>query len=210
MPKDMVKTLHELIKKHDWQGKDFGVGFPAVILNDIVMTASNIDDSWIGQDIVKMIRKQTGMSTTVVNDADAAGMAEISFGHGKGMSGTVLLLTLGTGIGSALFRDGKLLRNTELGHLQYKGKKAEKLVSNAARLKRELDWKTYGKELGDYLDYVNRLFYPNLIILGGGISKKFDNYKNYFPEYLNVVPASKQNNAGIVGAAMCSVSNKKG
>ncbi len=201
-PKDMIQTMHTLIKEHNWEGKPIGVGFPAVILDNKVMTASNIDDSWIGQDIVKLIKKETGNPNVVVNDADAAGIAEITFGLGKDKSGTVILLTLGTGIGSALFNNGILMQNTELGHLKFKGSAAEKKVSNSARVSKELDWKSYGKALGDYLDHVNFLFSPTLILLGGGISKKFKNYGKYFPEHLNVVPASMQNNAGIIGAAM--------
>lgn len=201
-PIDMLETMHELIKQHNWEGKPIGVGFPAVILDNKVMTASNIDDSWIGQDIVQLIKNETGAESVVVNDADAAGMAEIKFGHGKDKGGTVILLTLGTGIGSALFNNGILMQNTELGHLKFKGSPAEKKVSNAARVSKELDWKSYGKILGEYLDHVNFLFSPSLILLGGGISKKFDKYSKYFPEHINVVPASMQNNAGIIGAAM--------
>ena len=202
-PKEMVPTMHQLIQQLDWEGKPIGVGFPAVILNDIVMTASNIHHSWIGEDIVQLIKNETGSKSVVINDADAAGMAEVKFGNGRDQDGTVILLTLGTGIGSALFNNGVLMQNTELGHLKFKGEPAEKVVSNSARVNREMDWKTYGKELGEYLDHVNFLFSPNLIILGGGISKKCDSYTKYFLDYLNVVPASKQNNAGIIGAAMC-------
>lgn len=204
-PKDMIKIVHDLINHHDWTGKPVGIGFPSVILNDIVMTASNIDSSWIGKDIVRLLKKETKTEAVVINDADAAGMAEMKFGHGKDQNGTVILLTLGTGIGSAVYIDGVLLPNTELGHLKFKGDVAEKLVSNSARTRRELDWKAYGKQLGDFLDYVNFLFSPNLILLGGGISKKFDNYGGYFPEHLKVKPASKQNNAGIIGAAMSAI-----
>jgi len=201
-PKDIIKVIDELIKKHDWTGKPTGIGFPAVIMENHVMTASNIDNSWIGKDIVQLIKKESNTECVVINDADAAGMAEMKFGHGKNKKGTVILLTLGTGIGSAVYIDGLLLPNTELGHLKFKGSVAEKLVSNAARNKRELDWKSYGKQLGEFLAHVNFLFSPTLILLGGGISKKFDNYKDYFPKHLTVKPASKQNNAGIVGAAM--------
>ena len=201
-PKDMLTTMHDLIRQHNWEGKPIGVGFPAVILSDLVMTASNIHHTWIGLDIVKLIKKETGSDSVVINDADAAGMAEVKFGHGRDQEGTVILLTLGTGIGSALFNDGVLMRNTELGHLKFKGHIAEKVVSNSARIAKDLNWKNYGKLLGEYLDHVNFLFSPNLIILGGGISKKSENYVKYFPDYLNVTPASKQNNAGIIGAAM--------
>jgi len=138
----------------------------------------------------------------VLNDADAAGIAEIVFGAGKDVSGTVLLLTLGTGIGSALFKDGQLLYNTELGHIMYKGEIAEKVVSNAARKRKDLSWEKYGKELDQFLKYIKRLFYPDLIILGGGISKRFDKFSGYFEGNENIKPASQFNNAGIVGAAL--------
>ena len=194
--------MAELIKQHEWTDKPIGVGFPAVIHNNLVMTASNIHHSWIGKDIVQLIKKEIGVKSVVINDADAAGMAEIKFGNGKDQDGTVILLTLGTGIGSALFNNGVLMQNTELGHLQFKGGIAEKKVSNSARVTQELDWKTYGTLLGEYLDHINFLFSPSLILLGGGISKKCDTYSKYFPDYLNVIPASMKNNAGIIGAAM--------
>ena len=204
-PEDMVGVINELINHFEWAGKPIGIGFPAVIMGGKTLTASNIDNSWIGYPVESSIEEKTGNKVQVINDADAAGLAEITFGKGKGVNGTVILLTLGTGIGSAIFKDGKILRNTELGHILYNGDIAEKAVSNSARKKQDMNWKEYGTKLGDFLSYINKLFYPDLIILGGGISKKFDNYSSLFPEHLNVTPASQFNNAGIIGAALSAV-----
>lgn len=201
-PDDITEVINEIIQQMDWNGKPIGIGFPAAIQGQICMTASNIDDSWIGVNMVEYLTSKTGSDLVVLNDADAAGIAEMKFGKGKKLTGTVLLITLGTGIGSALFINGTLVPNTELGHLLFMGDIAEKYVSNSARKIHELDWKTYGERLGKYLAFLHRLFYPSQIILGGGISKKFDNYSGEFPSGLNVVPASNLNNAGIIGAAL--------
>lgn len=203
-PDDMIATMKKLVDHFEWQGKPVGVGFPAVIKDGKSMTASNIDNEWIGYPIVDNLQKILGVNVPVINDADAAGQAEIGFGLGKGVVGTVILLTLGTGIGSAIFKDGALLQNTELGQIKYKGKIAEKLVSNAARKKHKLSWEEYGDVLGGYLRQIDSLFYPNLIILGGGISKKFENYSGQFSDLPHVKPATQKNDAGIVGAAFAT------
>jgi len=204
-PEAIVKIIDEMISHFEFSGKPIGIGFPAVIMNGKTLTASNIDKSWIGFPVQSYIKEQTGNLVQVINDADAAGLAEIKYGKGKGVKGTVMLLTLGTGIGSAIFKDGKILHNTELGHILYDGDIAEKAVSNSARKKYDMKWKEYGTKLGDFLTYINRLFYPDLIILGGGISKKFDSYSEFFPSNLNITPASQFNNAGIIGAALSAV-----
>lgn len=205
-PEDIVKVIQEMISHFEFNGKPIGIGFPSVIMGGKTLTASNVDKSWIGFPVQAYIKEQTGNLVQVINDADAAGLAEITYGKGKGVDGTVILLTLGTGIGSAIFKDGKILHNTELGHILYEGKIAEKSVSNSARKKLDLNWSDYGTRLGDFLSYINKLFYPDLIILGGGISKKFDNYSSHFPEHINVTPASQFNNAGIIGAALSATS----
>lgn len=202
MPTDMLVTIKELINYFDWEGKPIGVGFPSAIRDNIVLTASNIDDSWKGLNLNHLVNKETGCPCCVVNDADAAGLAEVRYGNCKNISGTVVLLTLGTGIGSAVFNNGQLLQNTEFGHVMYKGDIAEASVSNSARKRKDLSWEEYGRELGEFLSYINRLFYPEIIILGGGISKKIENFKAYFPEGIKVKPASQFNDAGIVGAAL--------
>lgn len=203
-PAEMIATIKTLVEHFSWQGKPIGIGFPAVIKDGKSMTASNIDKEWIGYPIIDSLSKELGVDVPVINDADAAGQAEIGFGLGKGVAGTVILLTLGTGIGSAIFKDGALLQNTELGQIKYKGKIAEKLVSNAARKKNKLLWEEYGEALGGYLRYIDSLFYPNLIILGGGVSKKFENYSAHFSDLPHVKPATQKNDAGIVGAAFAT------
>ena len=204
-PEDIILVINEMINHFDWKGKPVGIGFPAVVMDGKTLTASNIDNSWIGFPVKTAIKESTGNTVEVINDADAAGLAEVRYGKGKGVNGTIILLTLGTGIGSAIFKDGKILHNTELGHIMYKGDIAEKAVSNSARKKKDMNWKEYGTKLGDFLGYINKLFYPDLIILGGGISKKFDNYASHFPDHVKVTPASQFNNAGIIGAALSAI-----
>ncbi len=206
---DILRVVVEMVDHFDWKGKPIGIGFPSVIKDGKSLTASNIDKGWVNFPIVESLSDSLGMHVPVLNDADAAGQAEVGFGKGKDVMGTVILLTLGTGIGSAVFKDGVLLPNTELGQINYKGKIAEKIVSNSARKKRDLSWDEYGKALGDYLRYVNGLFYPNLIILGGGISKKFDLFSAGFTDLPHVVPATLKNDAGILGAAFASKSNEE-
>ncbi|MBT8218573.1 MAG: ROK family protein [Bacteroidia bacterium] len=202
-PPSIVSQIQHIIDYHEWEGL-VGVGFPAVIDNGIVHSASNIHKDWIETDIMTLLNDSEHHDIYVVNDADAAGLAEIHFGAGKGKTGKILLLTIGTGIGSALFLDGNLVTNTELGHLYLKGQRkvAEKYVSNAAREREELDWKDWAKRFDEYLMHVNALFYPDLIILGGGISKHFEKYGKYFTLQEKIVPAQLKNNAGIVGAAL--------
>ena len=202
LPADVARVIEELVEHFEWKGKPVGIGFPSVIRNNKVLTASNIDKSWIGMNLVKFLEKESGINATALNDADAAGLAEMTHGQGKNTKGIVILLTLGTGIGSAIFKDGKLLENSELGHLKFKGKIAEKIVANSVREKQDLSWKEYGTVLGEYLDHVYRLFYPDLIILGGGVSKKFEKYSEHFPKHIKIKPAAHQNAAGVIGAAM--------
>ena len=202
MPADMIQTIKELVEFFDWKGKPIGVGFPSAIRNNIVLTASNIDKSWIGLNVFELIKNETGCSCIVVNDADAAGLAEVKYGNGNDVKGTLILLTLGTGIGSAIFNNGHLLQNTEFGHVMFKGKIAEKSVSNTARKREDYTWEQYGTELGNFITYMNRLFYPELVILGGGISKKIDKFSEYLPKDVVVKAASQFNNAGIIGAGL--------
>jgi polyphosphate glucokinase len=179
-----------------------GVGFPAVIMGGIVKTAANIDPSWIGVDADTSFTEALGRPLVVGNDADAAGLAEMRFGAGRGQAGTVLMLTLGTGIGSALFRDGVLVPNTELGHLQLRGKDAERRAAASIRVSKGLSWHAWAKRLAEYLDEIDRLLWPDLVILGGGISKEADKFIDELPSRARCVPAALQNQAGIVGAAM--------
>jgi len=199
-PEAMMKTVVKLQKHFDWSGP-IGCGFPAAIIDGTVKTASNIDKSWIEKPLANMIRKATGCATRVMNDVDVAGLAEMRFGAGKGHDGTVLVLALGTGIGSALFHNQQLMPNTELGHIQFKGDIAEAYAANSIRENEDLSWEVWGKRLNQYLVEVHKLFWPDLIILGGGVSKKFKKYEKHIDSRLNVIPAELKNHAGIVGAA---------
>lgn len=179
-----------------------GLTLPAVITHGTARTAANIDKAWIGTDAVKLFGQATGRSVAVVNDADAAGLAEMRFGTGANRDGVVIMVTLGTGIGSALFVNGELVPNTELGHLRLHHGDAEAYASDAAREKDSLAWPEYAQRLERYLQLLQGLFWPDLIIIGGGISKKADKYLPLINLDVEVVPAALQNEAGIVGAAM--------
>lgn len=201
-PAEMIDVVKNIVQQFGWKGKPIGTGFPTIIKKGVCLSASNIDDDWIGYPVRKALEKALASPVSVLNDADAAGLAEIKFGKGVDVNGTVILLTLGTGIGSALFRNGRLIPNTEFGHLYFKDSIAEKHASNSARKKQDLSWDDYGTELNHFLEHVDYLFSPDLMILGGGISKKFKEYSDRFNKDLNVVPASKLNNAGIIGSAL--------
>ncbi len=200
-PPDVVEVVDELVKRFDYGGP-IGCTFPAVVMHGVVRTAANVDDSWIGTDAERLIGESVGTDVTVLNDADAAGVAEIAHGAGRGREGTVLLLTLGTGIGSALFTDGHLVPNTELGHLEVRGKEAEHRASNTTRKEKDLSWSHYAEKLDEVLHVFEALFSPDLFIIGGGISKKSDKFLPDVSVGAPVVPAELLNNAGIVGAAM--------
>ena len=179
-----------------------GLTLPSVVTNGLVRTAANIHSSWIGVNAVDLFGKATGRAVTVLNDADAAGTAEVRFGAGAGRSGLVIVVTLGTGIGSGMFIDGKLVPNTELGHLHLHHGDAEHYAADSARERDNLSWEEYAHRLKQYLELVQSLFWPNLIIIGGGISKKSEKYLPHIKIDTEVVPATLLNDAGIVGAAM--------
>ena len=208
-PKAVAETIKKLTEHFEWNGL-VGCGFPAAIHNGVAVTASNIDDKWIGTDVEKLFRKTSGCPTRVINDADAAGVAEMMFGVGRGEDGLVMMITVGTGLGSSLFYDGELVPNTELGHLIFKKSKiAEWYASDSARKRDELSWEGWAMRFNEYLNYLYRLFYPDLIIIGGGASKKFDRYTDKLDVPTEVVPAQALNEAGIIGAAVAARSLKK-
>jgi polyphosphate glucokinase len=200
-PEAIANTVNELAKHFKWKG-DIGCGFPAVILHGVTKTAANVDETWINIDAQKLFSEATGCKVSIINDADAAGLAEIKFGIGKDRKGVVLLLTIGTGIGSALFMDGNLVPNTEYGHFYYKDIAAEKYCSDSARKKYELDWETWAKRFNHYLKHLERTINPDLFILGGGISKKQDKFLSYLNIATELKIAELENNAGIIGAAL--------
>ncbi len=178
-----------------------GCGLPGVVTEGILRTAANIDKSWEGVSVEGIVGEALGRRVLAINDADAAGLAELAYGAAEGVSGTVLLLTIGTGIGSALFIDGRLVPNTEFGHLEFHGKDAELRVSGAARSRRGLGWKSWAREFDEYLDRLELYFWPDLIILGGGVSKDMAKYEHLLTTRAPVKAAELLNVAGIVGAA---------
>jgi len=178
-----------------------GCGLPGVVTEGILRTAANIDKSWEGVSVEGIVGEALGRRVLAINDADAAGLAELAYGAAEGVSGTVLLLTIGTGIGSALFIDGRLVPNTEFGHLEFHGKDAELRVSGAARSRRGLGWKRWAREFDEYLDRLELYFWPDLIILGGGVSKDMAKYEHLLTTRAPVKAAELLNVAGIVGAA---------
>lgn len=200
-PDAIGDVIKELVGYFNWKGK-VGIGFPAPVQKGVVLTATNIDNSWIGTNIDSFLSKKTGCDVHVVNDADAAGMAEMAFGSKKVKSGVVLLLTIGTGIGSALFVNGSLLPNTELGNLELMNMSIEQFASDLTRKKEDLNWKNWAKRFNKVLNLCEQLFYPNLFIIGGGVSKKMEKFEKYIDIDTKFVAAGFLNNAGIIGAAV--------
>jgi polyphosphate glucokinase len=200
-PEAVARVVAEIVKHFAWTGP-VGVGFPAPIKHGIAKLAANISPAWIGLNADDILTRATGCEVTVGNDADVAGLAEMAFGAGKDQHGTVVMVTLGTGIGSAIFYEGRLLPNTEFGHLELKGEDAETRASDAARTREDLSWKKYAKRLNRYLMHVEKLLWPDLFIIGGGISKYSEKYIPLLTVEARVVKAQFQNEAGIVGAAL--------
>jgi polyphosphate glucokinase len=204
-PELVAGCIRDAIKELDWHGDKIGVGFPAIIMDGVSLTAANIDKGWIGTNVQDLLYQYTGHTYYVINDADAAGVAERMYGRINHIKGTVLLLTLGTGIGSALFYDGTLIPNTEFGHIQYRGDIAENWVSNRARKERNLDYDTWAMELAAFLDYMILLLSPRMIVLGGGISFRFEEFAHHFNHLRTpILSASAFNDAGIIGAAVAA------
>ena len=200
-PEAVAETVLELVQHFQWQGP-IGCGFPAAVQQGVIRTAANIDNSWIGTNGEVLFSEKTGCPVKLLNDADAAGMAEMRFGAGKESSGVVMMITLGTGIGSALFSDGVLLPNTELGHLMLNGQSVETYASNAVRKKEELSWEDWGARLNEVLHLYYALFWPEIFILGGGVSKKSGKFLPHLTVPIPIIPAAQKNEAGIIGAAV--------
>lgn len=206
LPNAVADVVDEIARHFNYSGPA-GITFPAIVKKGVVYTASNVDKSWIGTDAGNLFQSHLGGPVTVVNDADAAGIAEMHFGAGRGRDGVVILLTFGTGIGSAVFHNGKLLPNSEFGHLQMCGKDAEKRMSEKVREEKGLSWKKWAARVSDYLVYLEKLFSPDLFIIGGGISKKSDKFLPYLTSKTEVLveAAQMRNEAGIIGAACLAV-----
>ena len=199
-PEAMADVVRRLVEHFEWEG-NVGVAFPAVVRNGVARTAANIDESWIGTDIDAVFTKASGQPVHVINDADAAGLAEMRYGAGRGRDGVVIMLTFGTGIGSGLFLDGKLVPNTELGHLLLDGEEAEHRAAAVIRDREHLSWKEWGERVDRYLEHVVFLFSPDLLIIGGGVSRKSEKWLRYVDVDVEIAVASLENEAGIVGAA---------
>jgi polyphosphate glucokinase len=203
-PEAVADTVAAVVEAHGWDGP-VGITLPSVVKDGVAHTAANIDPSWPGTDAVTLFGERLGRQTVhVLNDADAAGLAEMRFGVGLGRGGVVCMLTIGTGIGSAVFQDGVLLPSTEFGHLQVDGPDAETRASAAAREREDLSWAKWAKRLSRYLQVLEDLIWPDLFVLGGGVSKKPDKWVPLLEARTEVVPAQLQNQAGIVGAAMAA------
>lgn len=201
-PADVTRVLKELVGHFQHSGP-VGITFPGIVQHGVTLSAANVDKDWIGLDADKLFTEATGCDVHLINDADAAGLAEAKFGAGAGVPGVVMVLTFGTGIGSALINEGVLVPNTELGHLWLRDKHAESWASDRAREADDLNWKQWAKRATTYLQHLELLFSPDLFIIGGGISKKADKWRDLIQlDRSRLVPATLLNDAGIVGAAM--------
>jgi polyphosphate glucokinase len=200
-PERVLDAVADLLDQLDAPGA-VGITLPAVVRGGVVETAANIDEGWIGVEATGRFSARLGRPVAVVNDADAAGLAEMRYGAGQNRSGVVVVATLGTGIGSAVFADGVLVANTELGHLPLRGDSAERWAAESAREREDLSWKHWARRLQEYFELVERLLWPDLIIVGGGVSKKSDKFLPHIELDTEIVPAALHNDAGIVGAAL--------
>ncbi|MBN2486163.1 MAG: ROK family protein [Bacteroidales bacterium] len=197
-------TICQLIDYFGWKGP-VGIGFPSVVMNGTIKTAANIDKSWIGVNAQELLSKKTGLPVFIVNDADAAGYAEMKFGAGRDVNGTVLLVTVGTGIGSVLFSGNRLVANTELGHIFLdNGIEAESYAADSVRETENMDWTEWGARFNKYLNELQKLFWPELIIIGGGVSKKPERYMPALSINTEIKMACLKNDAGIIGAALAA------
>jgi len=203
-PAAMLAVFKQLAARLPGATGPVGIAFPSVIKNGTVCTAANIDQSWIGVDGVALVGHSLGGPAIFLNDADAAGVAEVKWGAGRGTRGTVIMLTFGTGIGTALFADGKLLPNTELGHMEVRGVEAEKWTSAHVRTAQNLDWPAWIERVNVYLAQMYALFWPDLFILGGAVSERFNEFASLLKSDAEIRPAHFAGQAGVIGAALAA------
>ena len=203
-PEAIVATAVEVVRRSGWDGP-VGCGFPAVVKDGVVRTAANIDKAAIGFDLQGRLEQELGNPVRVINDGDAAGLAEMRWGAGRGIEGVVLMVTLGTGIGTSLFVEGRLVPNTELGHIEIRGKDAEHRASDSARKRDDLSLREYAERLDEYLHRIEDLLWPDLIVIGGGISKKSEKFFPHLTTRTKIVAAEMLNEAGIAGAALAGI-----
>jgi polyphosphate glucokinase len=202
-PEAVARVIKEIVDHYKWQGP-VGAGYPGVVQNGIARTAANVDKTWINKDINRLFSNVTSCPVHVVNDADAAGFAEMKFGAGKDFKGVAILITVGTGLGTVMFAGGKIVPNLELGHLLLRGEDAEKFASDAARKNDNLSWEEWAARFNEYLKRLEDLTWPDLIIIGGGISKKDSLFFDHLKTRAKIVPATLLNEAGIIGAALAA------
>ena len=205
-PGAVAGVVAEIVESFAWDGP-VGCAFPAVVKAGRTMSAANVDKDWIDCPASELLTAELETPVTLLNDADAAGLAEMRYGAGRGIDGLVMMLTLGTGIGSALFLDGKLVPNTELGHMEVRGKEAEHRASDRVRKDKELEYEDWAKRLEKVLRVMEDLFWPDLFIIGGGVSKKHDKFLPHIETRTPIVPAELRNEAGIIGAALAAAAN---
>lgn len=205
-PQAVIGVVKKIVQHFDYRGP-LGVGFPGVVMDGVTKTAANMDNGWINYPAARNIALATHCDVTVRNDADVAGIAEMVHGAGKGVSGVVMIFTLGTGIGSVMFVNGNIVPNLELGHVYLRNMKkdAEFFAADRVRKENDLTWKEWGGRLNTYFQHMEFLFSPNRIIIGGGVSKKHDKYLKYLDLQAEIVPAKLRNEAGIIGAAIASM-----
>ena len=204
-PDAVAAVVTQLVKHFNWSGA-IGCTFPAIVRHGVTMTAANVDKSWIGVQAEQLFAAATGNPVRLLNDADAAGIAEMTYGAGRGRGGMVMILTFGTGIGSAIFHDGKLLPNTEFGHMPMpmKGIIAEHYCSDRVRKAEDLKWGEWARRVSNYFEVLELLLSPDVIVVGGGVSKKAEKFLPLLKAQATLVQAELQNDAGIVGAAMAA------
>ncbi len=202
-PADVADVFAQIAKRFDWKGP-IGAGFPAVIQQGVARTAANVDDSWIGTDAAALFSKAADCPVRVLNDADVAGIAEMRFGAGRHRDGVVFIVTIGTGLGTALFSDGVLVPNTELGHIEMDCQDAEWQSADSARKRENLTWREWALRFDRYLNHIHALFWPDLFILGGGASKKMHKFEDILSVPTEIVAAQLRNEAGIIGAAIAA------
>jgi polyphosphate glucokinase len=207
LPDPVADVVKQLTTAFNWSGP-VGITFPGVVIDGVTRTAANLDPAWCGLNTGDLFAKAIGNPVRVLNDADAAGIAEMTFGAGAGEQGTVLMLTFGTGIGSALFIKGILVPNTEFGHVEIRGRDAESRASEHAKNLHDLSWSKWAGHVGEYLQHIEALLSPDLMIVGGGVSRQSDKWVPRLTGIrARIVPAAMLNEAGIVGAAMATASD---
>lgn len=202
-PEPVADVIAKIAEHFAWQGP-LGCTFPAVIKSGVAYTAANVDKAWIGTDVAGLIRGKTGCPTVVLNDADAAGIAEMEYGAGKDNHGVVIMLTFGTGIGTAIFVNRQLLPNTELGHMEIRGKEGEYRASDGTRKRKGLTWAGWAKRAEEYIRRLDALFWPDLFIIGGGVANKADQFLPLLQTRAEIKLAELKNEAGIIGAAVAA------